>query len=119
MASDDSDLSNPNAEDAAKRLCTALLDTEQALIYGLTENDIVHLTRILRRAMGAAADSRTIRDSIVDEDATYVCARADEVVSALNGIFLTAERLAKRAEDIREAAADFKNAIERTGDDGY
>jgi hypothetical protein len=121
MTDDSHDLGNKNATDAAARLSNALNAAENISYSGLTVRDIEHLSRILERAQEAitADDGRGVKDAIVEEDATYICARADEAVAAINGIFLTAERLVRRAEEIREAAAEFRNSVELSGDDNY
>lgn len=121
MSDDSHDLGNRNAEDAANRLTSALNTANDIVHTGINTRDIENLLRVLNRAHESiwASDGRGIKDAIVDEDATYICARADEAVAAINGIFLTADRLLKRAEEIRLAAADLRNAVELSGDDNY
>ena len=121
MSDDTEDLGNKNAKDAAARLTNALNAAEDIHHSGLSVRDTEHLTRILLRAIMAinGDEGRGVKDAIVEEDATYICARADEAVAAINGIFLTAERLVRRAEEIREAAAEFRNSVELSGDDNY
>lgn len=121
MSEETDDLGNRNAMDAAARLSNVLNAAEDIQHAGLSVRDMEHLNRILLRAIEAITgyDGRGVKDAIVEEDATYICARADEAVAAINGIFLTAERLVRRAEEIREAAAEFRNSVELSGDDNY
>lgn len=121
MADDIHDLTNRHADDAANRLTSSLNQAHDTVMNGLGTRDVEHLIRILDRAHEAlwASDGKGIKDAVLDEDATYICARAEEVVTAINGIYLTADRLLKRAEEIRLASADFRNAVELSGDDHY
>jgi len=121
MSDESHDLGNRNAEDAANRLTHALNVSADIVHTGLSVRDVENLLRILNRAHEAihTNEQRGLKDAIVEEDSTYICARADEAVAAINGIFLTAERLVRRAEEIRIAAADFRNSVELSGDDHY
>lgn len=121
MSDDTHDLGNRNAEDAANRLTSALNSAHDTVCTGLAARDVENLIRVLSRAHDAlnTQDGRALKDAIVDEDATFICGRADEAITALVGVYLTAERLLKRAEDIRLAAADLRNAVELSGDDHY
>lgn len=112
---------NPKAEDAANRLNLALNHAHDTVVTCMAVRDVENLLRVLNRAGEAiwADDSRGLKDAIVDEDATEICTRADEAVAALHGICLTADRLLRRAEEIRLAAADFRNAVELAGDETY
>lgn len=121
MSEDTHDLGNRHAEDAANRLTSALNHAHDIVVTGISTRDVENLIRVLNRAHESvwASDGRGLKDAIVDEDATYICARAEEAVAAINGIFLTADRLLRRAEEIRLAAADFRNSVELSGDDNY
>lgn len=119
MSDDCQEPLNTKAEDAANRLTMGLNGAHDALMNGLNTRDVEHLIRIISRAHDALHMNDGLRRAIVDEDASCVCARADEVVATVHGIFLTAERLLKRAEDIRLASADFRNAVELAGDESY
>lgn len=119
--SDDGELMNRNTEDAVNRLTSALNAAHDTTMSGLASRDVEHLARVLQRAHEALwfDNGRAVKDAIVDEDATFLCGRADEAIAAITGIYLTAERLLKRANDIRTAASELKNAVERSGDDHY
>ena len=116
-----SDAMNPKAEDAANRLTSSINQAHDTLMNGLSVRDVENLLRVLNRAHEAiwAADGKGLKDAIVDEDATEICTRADEVVASLHGLCLTVDKLLRRAEEIRLASADFRNAVELAGDETY
>ena len=121
MSDDSYDLGNRNADDAAARLTTALNRAHDIVCTGIAPRDLENLTRVLSRAHDAinAEEQRGLREAIVDEDASFIVARAEEAEKAIQGIFLTAERLMRRAQEIRTAATDLRNAVELSGDDNY
>lgn len=112
---------NPKAEDAANRLTSSINQAHDTLVTGLAARDVENILRVLNRAHESiwAADGKGLKDAITDEDATEICARADEAIAAIHGIYLTADKLLRRAEEMRLAAADFRNAVELAGDETY
>lgn len=121
MSDDSLDLGNRHADDAANRLTSALNRAHDIVCTGIAVRDIENLIRVLHRAHDSinADEQHGLREAIVDEDASFIVARAEEAEKAIQGIYLTAERLMRRAEEIRVAAADLRNAVELSGDDNY
>ena len=121
MSDDSFDLGNRNADDAAARLTIALNRAHDIVCTGIATRDIENILRDLNRAHEAinGEEQRGLREAIVDEDASFIVARAEEAEKAIQGIYLTAERVMRRAQEIRTAATDLRNAVELSGDDNY
>lgn len=101
---------------ACDRLTDEIRDLRLTLEMNLTPDDIARLDRLAVRASVAASNEALQEDASVEQDASPITARSDELISAVTSLYVVAQGLLAASTRVREAADNLRITAE--DDDG-